>query len=128
MIGRAPRRYGCRSWQPASTALPAMRGLPAKSTVSTTRDESPVSMHGDPAASRRAAAALLERADAGTDLIVFPECSLTGYAPERAEELSLGEGNPYVAEIERKADELDSLCSDPPAAKGRFVKSTPYME
>ena len=40
------------------------------------------------------------------DLIVFPECSLTGYAPERAEELSLGEGNPYAAEIERKADEL----------------------
>ena len=30
--------------------------------------------------------------------------------------------------LERKADELYSLCSDPPAAKGRFVKSTPYME
>ncbi|MBR3423919.1 MAG: nucleotidyltransferase family protein, partial [Clostridia bacterium] len=28
--------------------------------------------------------------------------------------------------LERKADELYSLCSDPPAAKGRFVKSTPY--
>ena len=31
-------------------------------------------------------------------------------------------------DLELRADELYSLCSDPPASKGRFVRSSPYIE
>ncbi|MBR6237314.1 MAG: hypothetical protein IKR16_06210 [Firmicutes bacterium] len=42
-----------------------------------------------------------EAADGGAELVVFPECSLTGYAPERAAELalSIGTGPDGAAEL-----------------------------
>lgn len=39
-------------------------------------------------------------------IVLFPECSLTGYAPARAEELALDENNEIIKEIEKTADEL----------------------
>ena len=42
-----------------------------------------------------------EAADGGAELVIFPECSLTGYAPERASELalSIGAGPDGAAEL-----------------------------
>ena len=39
-------------------------------------------------------------------IVLFPECSLTGYAPARAEELALDENSEIIKEIEKTADEL----------------------
>ena len=39
-------------------------------------------------------------------LIVFPECSLTGYAPEETARAAILPGNAYISQIESKADSL----------------------
>ena len=39
-------------------------------------------------------------------LIVFPECSLTGYAPESAKETALSPEDKVVRDIETEADRL----------------------
>ena len=39
-------------------------------------------------------------------LVLFPECSLTGYAPEKAEEICISNGSAPVAAIEKKAGDL----------------------
>ncbi len=41
-----------------------------------------------------------QAADKGAELAVFPECSLSGYAPERAEELALSVGDTTVGAAE----------------------------
>lgn len=77
---------------------------------------------GDPAASRSAAAALLERADAGTDLIVFPEMFSTGFIsePEGVAEPGGGETLDWMRRVaaERDCAVAGSVAVD---AGGRFV-------
>ena len=47
-----------------------------------------------------------EAKDENADLAVFPECSLTGYDPQRSPELALEKDCIYIQEIEAAADEL----------------------
>ncbi len=47
-----------------------------------------------------------EAADKGAALAVFPECSLTGYAPERAAELALSIGDGPVSAVEAATEKL----------------------
>ena len=42
----------------------------------------------------------------GAGLVLFPECSLTGYAPEKAEEICIRSGCDEIANIENKAEKL----------------------
>ena len=49
---------------------------------------------------------LARAADAGADLVLFPECSLTGYTTERAAEAALPLDNPHRASLEAAADRL----------------------
>ena len=52
-----------------------------------------------------------EAADKGAELIVFPECSLTGYAPDRAAELALRPGcGPLPVIEERSLDLGTAVC------------------
>ena len=77
---------------------------------------------GNPAASRSAAEALLERADAGTDLIVFPEMFSTGFIsePEGVAEPGGGDTLPWMRRVaaERDCAVAGSVAVD---AGGRFV-------
>ena len=61
---------------------------------------------GNPAASRSAAEALLERADAGTDLIVFPEMFSTGFIsePEGVAEPGGGDTLPWMRRVAAERD------------------------
>ncbi|MCR5010495.1 MAG: hypothetical protein K6A91_06125 [Clostridia bacterium] len=47
-----------------------------------------------------------DAADGGAALAVFPECSLTGYAPDRAAELALSIGDGPVSDVESAAEKL----------------------
>ena len=49
---------------------------------------------------------LKEAKEGDADLVLFPECSLTGYDPERSKELALPRESGYVKDIENAADEL----------------------
>ena len=58
----------------------------------------------------------------GARFIVFAECSLTGYAPEKAAELALAADAPEIRSIEQLADELGiAVCF------GYMEKSGPYI-
>ena len=52
------------------------------------------------------AAFLFKAAEEGARLAVFPECSLTGYATEKASELAIAYENSCIKDIERICDEL----------------------
>ncbi len=62
---------------------------------------------GDASAnSEKIKAYMKEAADGGAALAVFPECSLTGYAPDRAAELALSIGDGPVSDVESAAEKL----------------------
>lgn len=62
---------------------------------------------GDIEGNTERALALLTQAHAqGADLVLLPECFLTGYAPLAAHELALGEGDPHLRRVCEKARAL----------------------
>ena len=61
----------------------------------------------DPEGNAKKHIAFMEKAkDEGAQLLLFPECSLTGYASKGAEELALPVDSEYIKSIEKASDEL----------------------
>ena len=67
---------------------------------------------GDPKGNAEKIKGFLKQAkEEGAKLVLFPECSLTSYAAEKAEELALPKDDPCIKDIETAADKLDiSVC------------------
>ena len=62
---------------------------------------------GDPRENGEKITAFMKEAKGGgAELAIFPECSLTGYDPERSHELALEKDCRYIRDIEAAADEL----------------------